>query len=1578
MRKKLLLVLSAILFFILESFSSIILDHVSDFENNDVKKDYKSRLVHDKIYSVKKLHELNLVPKIQRHNLIKYQNSEYKDFYAYLLYDEVIYERLLCTFNIGDLYTINPIYDIECEYYPDIVSGAYGNDLYYYYGCDQDGYAAYFASIDIETKKTVIINDYNINDYVIVNDMTYDYSNSTMYVSINNDLESNTILSKVNLKTGNFENIVELDNIYLTLASTYEGKLFAISIDGDLFEIDKETGKAELVLSTGLYPAYTQSMEFDRMDGILYWAYFDDSFVGSMVRINIEDKSVENLGEIGEYAQISGLYIPFIEGNVDAPNFPLDFKVIPKCNGCNDVVLSWINPETTLGGSTIEEISEVRIYRNGDLLTTLNDNVLPGNNMSFEDINVPLGMNIYEVSAFNSNGEGVKSKFEIFIGEDTPGQVKNLRFTSPSVNTAELSWEAPEIGANGGWFDSSSLYYRVTRYPDSIIVADNLESNSFVDNDLDKLQFYSYEIHPVNESGDGKIAVTDTILIGSSIYLPYYTSFSERDVALWTLIDGNGDDNSWSFNKMIGQYWFDGDDSDAAFYFGDEKNEIDEWLISSPIRLVGSESYELSFTNRVSRKGEEVIMEITIGKDSNPDSHEVLFVNRLTDFNEKDFILAMPKIEDGIYNIGIHLISSINSYLQVKDLSIVESDNSRIYGCITDGERPVLGANVNIIKDSEVVYSATTDSDGMYYVNSIGNGNYIIDISCNSYESIQSNIVIENADIYNRDFELGKANYFKLSGSVVDEIANPLSQVSVTINSENGDKINVSTDSDGTFSVDKIAYGSYEVQYFKNSYVQYNSDIVINSDLVLDQIIMQRKVLPPSDIKFEDGLVKWNEPVEYKIYRYDNGNPESDSFGFNGGNMRSVLGTIFKQHLKLTSVSWFTLDDGYDDHNLVNLFVFDVNPDGTPTNRILFQQEDIVNNPGEWCAFTLPEPLECPNGCLVALSVNSGYLSLGMDNGLDEDYLFRERTYCSTDDFENHDFYFLEERDNFRNNFMIRAEGIPVSASYAETEIIQGESLKARSNYGKQLSKRHSIKPVDKNIEDFTEEIYPQYDIYRMKAGDEDDINLWVKLSDNPVNSFEYNDSEWGSLDNGYYKYAVNAIYLSGSSDFIISDSIGKGVLTKLELEISTNVESYIIDGEVSAKLFNDHNSYVIRNDKDNVILFDNILKGEYQLVIDYRGCEKYEDILDLSAEDTYEKQIVLNERIVSPSPVNIIEQENNSYMLTWNEIDIYDDFEAHNDFTINSSGEAGWNYIDGDSSQTAGFLNSETSSWYEFENMFKPMAFIVFNPSATEPSIQEKEFSAYSGSKYLGALSSELQNDDYFISRELNGAVDFHFSFFANSMKSLDYMSVGYSYTDKNKEDFIWIDENISVSEGWNKYDYDVPAGVRYVAIRCESYRGLILMLDDVSLKTTLDSRPDKEGIGSHYYEIYLDGELINTQDSISFIFDDLSIGKHTAGVKAVYASGESEIQNVEFTVMSSGISMLSDDIDIYPNPVSDILYINGDYSYAEIYDLSGFMLRRSDRTYGSLDVSDLSSGTYIVKLYKDENAIIRKFTKK
>ena len=120
-------------------------------------------------------------------------------------------------------------------------------------------------------------------------------------------------------------------------------------------------------------------------------------------------------------------------------------------------------------------------------------------------------------------------------------------------------------------------------------------------------------------------------------------------------------------------------------------------------------------------------------------------------------------------------------------------------------------------------------------------------------------------------------------------------------------------------------------------------------------------------------------------------------------------------------------------------------------------------------------------------------------------------------------------------------------------------------------------------------------------------------------------------------------------------------------------------------------------------------------------------------------------------------------------------------------------------------------------------------------------------------------------------------------------------------------------------------------------------------------------------------DGYSASTED-----ISGLEYGMYTVTVTDKYCG----IAVLEVFVDSSSSSSISEfseinEIEIYPNPTSNIIYVQSQSKVdIEVYSLAGELVLRKDNTQ-SIDISEQESGSYPIKLIHPEGIISRQIIK-
>lgn len=250
-----------------------------------------------------------------------------------------------------------------------------------------------------------------------------------------------------------------------------------------------------------------------------------------------------------------------------------------------------------------------------------------------------------------------------------------------------------------------------------------------------------------------------------------------------------------------------------------------------------------------------------------------------------------------------------------------------------------------------------------------------------------------------------------------------------------------------------------------------------------------------------------------------------------------------------------------------------------------------------------------------------------------------------------------------------------------------------------------------------------------------------------------------------------------------------------------------------------------------------------------------------------------------------------------------YDDFSSYPNFTMNFPP---WRTVDLDGGDTYGFEN------HNFPNQTLPMAFIIFNPAAATPPIQNMP--PHSGSKFVASFASiQFRNNNWLISPHISLGSNSSLSFYVrtyNAEWGLERFRVGISTTDPEPGSFeiIYPASPAQYAEApvvWSEVEVDLSlydGQEVYIAINCVSDDTFIFMLDSFRvrsvgglsaeepvsepLKFTAGNYPNPFNPETNIYfdikeegfvslEIYnIRGQLVNT-----LVDDFLQSGRHIIG---------------------------------------------------------------------------------------------------
>lgn len=522
--------------------------------------------------------------------------------------------------------------------------------------------SSYYA-YDIDDWSEKAFESYGDNKFV-AQDLTLDPTSNTVYGLF---WDSNS--SYMQLATLDYSTMTRTDigggygsQRFVTIAAGLDGQLYTIGLDGNLYKIDKTTSQLTLVGSTGVTPGgYSQSMTFDPNTGRLYWSAFRSDQTGGLYEVNPQTGAATMIVDYPDGEEITALYIAkkTAAGTPRAvTGLTLDYPRGTHVGTVSFTMPTYDNEDYSLTGELTYHISA-----NGTEVKS--GTAARGAAVSVDNLELPAGDTKVVVSVSNDAGTGDEATARQWIGLDNPVRPTILILNpDTAAKTAVISWIAPKAGQHGGYINPDSLYYVVTRMPDSTVVGAKVTDTTFTDHLPDThIAAYHYTITPYCGSMRGFTATTGKFISGNPFEVPYEENFDDANsMDIFTALDNNADDRTWQY--MSGA---------AGIYFSNS-GRLDDWLLSPLIHLRGDRTYSVSYV--VETAGEEYTEQLGLsyGKDADLDNYTTIMP--ATDLNLKAphrFTYNIQPASEGNYVLAFHATSIARQYyIKVDSISVTE------------------------------------------------------------------------------------------------------------------------------------------------------------------------------------------------------------------------------------------------------------------------------------------------------------------------------------------------------------------------------------------------------------------------------------------------------------------------------------------------------------------------------------------------------------------------------------------------------------------------------------------------------------------------------------------------------------------------------------------------------------------------------------------------------------------------------------------------------------------------------------------------------------------------------------------
>ncbi|MBR1475015.1 MAG: choice-of-anchor J domain-containing protein [Muribaculaceae bacterium] len=445
--------------------------------------------------------------------------------------------------------------------------------------------------------------------------------------------------------------------------------------------------------------------------------------------------------------------------------------------------------------------------------------------------------------------------------------------------------------------------------------------------------------------------------------------------------------------------------------------------------------------------------------------------------------------------------------------------------------------------------------------------------------------------------------------------------------------------------------------------------------------------------------------------------------------------------------------------------------------------------------------------------------------------------------------------------------------------------------------------------------------IFRMRRHGQRAHRLPLRSPMNPNETFRIylNGTQVGTTDGyeyvfndlpaGTYTLGVQAVYASSQTEVVTTTLTLLDTNGRVTVNVTTN-NGQSLDGqtvELTDRATTHTYSAVIA---DGQAVFASVPYGEYLVGVTAQHYQTYDGELTVAGDCTLD--IVVKETVVNPYNITADADSLGNVTVRWNQnLSFTDSFEDYPDFAQYAWGE--WRSYDLDQHPVYPIALGSMTNIISFPgsgtaNAPTAIAPMVFNPWQTVPAMlpTDPAVQAPTGDKTIIFFSAQQNGSNkWLVSPVMKIREGYVCRFTAKAYDQYPETMEVCVFTEGGDPSTDAYDQVSSISQvttgQWTIYETDlsqyagqeVRIGVHYM-----SFDAFFTQIDDFYVGNGQDEGSTIDVGYIQHYEVVLDGTLKGTTTVPQFTFSHLSEGLHKVGVKAIYASGASQLVEYEFTV--------------------------------------------------------------------------------
>lgn len=495
----------------------------------------------------------------------------------------------------------------------------------------------------------------------------------------------------------------------------------------------------------------------------------------------------------------------------------------------------------------------------------------------------------------------------------------------------------------------------------------------------------------------------------------------------------------------------------------------------------------------------------------------------------------------------------------------------------------------------------------------------------------------------------------------------------------------------------------------------------------------------------------------------------------------------------------------------------------------------------------------------------------------------------------------------------------------------------------------------------------------RKAAANDEPHHYAVYLDGNEAGTVQNNSFFFENLPAGTHTLGVKAVYKVSESPVADTRIEVPDASAYADVKVQVTANGGSAEGIAVSYL---SGSYQVTDTIEGGLShFPSLQKGEYVIGINDDRYQPLDTLVNIDRDMTIRLELI--EKIVAPYNLSVDftyrdTDKTTDALFRWNQdFGWSDSFEEYDDFATRFGD---WVTYDVDRLQHYLLsVNNQKVTFPGFDDGESPV--FIFNPEMTTPPCDiDSYLTTLWGKKYVMFFGAQrAASDDWLITprQKINEGyvVRFYVHVYGAPGETTgipESIRVMASESSTDVSSFVELYKCTFDEGGWYEVTVDLPDYVNrevYLAVNYVSYDGWMLKVDNFYVGPA-DDAPTTE-VGNATYNVYLNGEMKAAGLTDNFYtFEALADGTYTAGVKAVYESGESETVDYLFTTQYTGIETTAVPLaKVYGRDRAIwIEAVSGDPVSATVYNAAGQPVASQAEVEGTARI-DVAPGFYLVQ---------------